>query len=256
MKKMMWMLGVLVIGVNVCLADLVLFRDNFDYQGTNSLNYGIATRQTGTVAPVSYTNNATSPAYAVVTSNSNMRLYRGSSAGSIFAKLETDFSTVATAVRIAADIQHMNPTLSGFSMINFGLNATDTTANSAFSFRMQSSTATKTLKFYEATNVIATMDITSIYQATNSFVIDFTGGKTVSATLNGTVFDFGGGVTSYTGAVRANNYVQLAYYNGTTTLASITVDNLSVTSIPEPTTLSLFMVSCVGLFLTRHFTAK
>lgn len=220
-----------------------MLQDNFDSPQTNDLNLGVA-RQIGMAAPVLWTNNATSPFFAGITSDGKMRLYRAK-AGTVFAKLQKNFAAVATNVRISVDVQNMNPLMDGASIVCFGQGIADPFQGLAgYSFRLNSSAEPQTLSFYEADVMKARMDISGVYKAKNSIVIDFRSGNTVSATVNGQAFDFGAGATTYTGEVKTENYVMLGYYNATSTTQvqgakpsagySAAFDNLMVTAIEEP----------------------
>ncbi len=262
MKMKALMVGVLILGANAGWADALLMQDSFDCGGvtTNNINTDVAVRQSGYQAPANWRDNTEEgtsggdgTSWLTKIDSDALRLYKNIK-GSTFARLSEEFSAISSDVRIAVDIKNINFG-SGFSMVNFGLGWADGFSSAAgYRFQLDQRYAVKRLNFYDNGTLAGTRDVTSIVSSTVAFeslVIDFTGSNTVSATLNGTTVDFGGGVTSYTGTSEANNYVMLGWYNSSGT-TSASFDNLAVTSIPEPATLGLIGIVSAGLIGIRR----
>lgn len=252
------MLGVLVLGGSAGVAD-VLMLDTFNNEGVtvNEINADLANRQSGSQATASWEDNtgtAGGTSWLTKIDADALRLFKNVS-GSTFARLNRDFNAASSDVRIAVDIKNMNPTV-GFSMVNFGLNWADGLAAAAgYSFRLDSRYAVKKLKFFDNGTEKGSMDVTSIISATaayESLVVDFTNADTISATLNGTAYEFSSGEESYTGTIETKNYVMLGWYNGSASNTSASFDNLSVTSIPEPATLGMVLCASLGLLFIRR----
>ncbi|MCF7816375.1 MAG: PEP-CTERM sorting domain-containing protein [Kiritimatiellales bacterium] len=244
------MLGALVLGGTSCFADILLL-DTFNTVNAQDINTNLIARQSGTQATVAWTDSKANN-YQTQIDNQALRIY-ASGAGSVFAQPDKDFATVATDVRISVDIRNMNPA-DGFSMVNFGVASADGfTAGAGYSFRFDTRTATKNLNFFDSNILKASVDVTAIATTLNSLVVDFTGGNTIAATFNGATFSFGSGQTSYTGTSETQNRVQLGWYgDGNPSLTSATFDNLTVTAIPEPATLGLVAVVCIGMLGLRR----
>jgi hypothetical protein len=252
MKKMIGCLCLLLTGV--CSADILLLQDTFTAANTNDINYNLASRQSGTQATVNWTDSVANN-YQTQLDGGALRVYKDGAAGTVFARLNKDFAAIASHVRIGVDVRCMNPA-DGFAMVNIGTN--NASANLGYSFRLDVRAGTAFLNFYDNGTQKGGMDVSSIID-TNSFaslMIDFQGGNTLSAAINGTAYVFDTG-SSYTGSAQANNYVTLSWYgDGSPAPTSAKFDNLSITSIPEPTTLSLFVVSSIGLFSLRQFIQR
>ena len=249
-------LGALVFGGGACFADVLLLQDTFDTANGQDINANLVSRQSGTEATSAWTDNAGNN-WTTQMDGNTIRLYKNASAGgSVFAILGTDFAPVATEVRVSVDIQNINPS-DGFSMVNLGMAVADGfSANAGYSFRLDARTGTLFLKFYDNGVQKGTMDVDALAGGGfESLVIDFTDGNELSATFNGTAYEFGSGQTSYTGTSEAENHVMLGWYgDGDPSLTSAKFDNLTVTSIPEPAMLGLMCGVSFGLLFIRRIT--
>lgn len=228
------MTGVLMLGGAACFADELLFRDTFDAEKSLDINTNLAIRQVdpaGPAATARWTDNVANDWSTQIFDNA-LRLYKSKGpAGSVVARLDKDFAPFAKNVRISVNIHNIDPT-NGFSMVNFGIAATDRIA-CGYGFRVDTRYAKKQLCFFDGEVAVAQMDITSLLTAGfSSLVIDFTAGNTVSAMFNGTKYDFGSGRTTYAGSGKAGNYVQLGWYSDGKALTSARFDNLTVTAMP------------------------
>ncbi|MCF7816376.1 MAG: hypothetical protein K9M54_00710 [Kiritimatiellales bacterium] len=215
------------------IQEVVLLQDTFGTVDTNDINYDLLNRQSGSLATASWTNNG----YGVAISGGTLRASTTGSAASSLIRLERDFATVTNKVRISVGMKNANPA-DGFSMVNFGMATADGfSANAGYSFRLDTRFGVKLLKFYDNTSTIAaSMDVTALLSGGfDSLVIEFSEGNTISATFNGTAYDFGSGQTSYTGTSEAENHVMLGWFgDGTPGVTSAMFDNLKVTVIAEP----------------------
>ena len=213
------------------LPDVVLLRDTFGSVDTNEINFDLLNRQSGTEVTAVWTNNMEE-----TLSGGTLRTSTIGSAGSSWARLEQDFAAVTNKVRISVGVKNDNP-VDGFSMVNFGMAAADGfSANSGYSFRLDTRFAVKARKFYDNGTSVTSMDVTSLISGGfDSLKIEFTAGNTVSATFNGTAYDFGSGQTSYTGTSEAENHVMLGWFgDGDPGVTSAMFDNLLVTTIADP----------------------
>ena len=214
------------------LPDVVLLQDTFGTTDTNDINYELLNRQSGSLATASWTNSA----HDAAISGGTLRMSTIGSAGSSLARLEQDFAAVTNEVRISVGVKNVDST-DGFSMVNFGMAAADGfSAGAGYSFRLDTRFAVKALKFYDNGTQAASMDVTSLVSGGfNSLKIEFTDGNTVSATFNGTAYEFGSGQTSYAGTSEAENRVMLGWYgDGDPGVTSAMFDNLLVTTIADP----------------------
>ena len=248
------MLGALVFGGGACFADVLLLQDTFDTANGQDINADLASRQSGTEATSTWTDNIGNN-WTTQIEGTAMRLYKSAAAGgSVFATLGADFAPIATDVRMSVDVQNINPG-DGFSMINIGMAAADGfTANAGYIFRLDARTGTSFLKFYDSGILNGSMNVDALADGgLESLVIDFTGGNALSATFNGTAYDFGSGQTSYTGTSEAENHIMLGWYgDGDPSLTSAKFHNLAVTAIPEPATLGLVCCVSLGLLFIRR----
>jgi hypothetical protein len=255
---MKMMIGVLILGGSACFADILLLQDTFNTADSQDITADLAGRQSGTGATSTWTDNAGNNWTTQIEDNA-LRLYRSATAGgSVLATLAADFAPIATDVRIAVQVKNMN-TSDGFSMINFGMATSDGfSANAGYSFRLDARYAVKKLNFFDNGTSVASMDVTSLLSGgLESLSVDFYGGNTLSATLNGTAYDFGSGQTSYAGTSEAENHIMLGWYgDGSPSLTSAKFDNLAITAIPEPATLGMVLSASLGLLFIRRMIAR
>ena len=256
MKMKTMMMGAVILGGTACFADILLLQDTFDTANSQDITANLAGRQSGTEATATWTDNIGNNWTTQIEGNA-LRLYKSAAAGgSVLATLATDFAPIANDVRIAVQVQNINAA-DGFSMINFGMAAADGfSANAGYSFRLDARTGTSFLKFYDNGTQVASMNVTSfLLGGAESLNMDFSGGNTISATLNGTAYDFGSGQTSYAGTSEVENHVMLGWYgDGDPSLTSAKFHNLAVTAIPEPATLGLVCCVSLGLLFIRRIT--
>ncbi|MCF7816377.1 MAG: hypothetical protein K9M54_00715 [Kiritimatiellales bacterium] len=227
-------LGAVLVGGTVCFADVLLLQDSFDTTATKDINEGLAGRQTGKEATVGWKEN-TENDWATQIDDQSLRLYVSGSAGSVFARLDKDFAKGAKHVRIGVDLCNLNAT-NGFSMVSFGMASADGfDAKRGYGFRLDGRTGSAYLDFYDNGVRKGHMDVSSIVVMNrfSSLQVDFSDGNTISATINGTMYDFGSGQTLYTGTVAPENHVLLGWYGDRTPIPiSARFDNLTVTKIP------------------------
>ncbi len=226
------------------LPDVVLLQDTFGSADTNDVNFDLLNRQTGTEATAVWASNM-----AASLSGGTLRVSTIGSAGSSFARLEQDFAAATNKVRISTGVKNDNSS-DGFSMVNFGAAAADGfSAGAGYSFRLDTRFATKALKFFDNGTEIATMNVTWLLSGGYDLLkIEFFEGNTVSATFNGTAYDFGSGQTSYTGTSEGENHVMLGWYgDGDPGVTSASFDNLAVTTIADPVAPVIHPATIVGL---------
>jgi hypothetical protein len=226
------------------LPDVVLLQDTFGTTDTNDINYDLLNRQSGMAATAGWTNNMD-----VSLSDATLRIATMGSAGSGWARLNQDFAAVTNKVRIVTGIKNDNPA-DGFSMVNFGMAPADGfSASAGYSFRLDTRFTVKALKFWDNGASVASMDVTSLLSGGfDSLKIEFTDGNTVSATFNGTAYDFGSGQTSYTGTSEGENYVMLGWYgDGDPGVTTASFDNLAVTTIADPVAPVIHPATIIGL---------
>ena len=213
------------------LQEVVLLQDTFGVADTNDINFDLVNRQSGSTATAVWTNNTLDAAI----SGGTLKMSTISSAGSSLARLEQDFATVTNNVRISVGLKHENP-VDGFSFVNFGAAVADGfSAGAGYSFRLDTRFGIKRLRFFDNGAEMASMDVTSLLSGGyDSLVIEFSGGDTVSATFNGTAYDFGSGETTYTGTSELENHIMLGWYgDGPPGGTSALFDNLKVTVIAD-----------------------
>ncbi len=204
---------------------VVLLQDAFNIADSSDINTGLASRQSGTESVVDW---SSSPATSRIIGNA-MQLFKEGAAGTASARLDKDFAAVANDVRISVELQPVP--LGGFAMVNFGMATADgVNANQGYSFRLDVRYAAKWLKFYDNGQFIQSVDVTSLMTGSNdTLVIEFTYGDTVSASFNGTDYEFSAGVNSYTGTPELENRLMLAWFHaGDPTETFAAFDNLVV----------------------------
>lgn len=224
------MLASLIVTANLSLAEVVLL-DTFDSANSLYINTNLAVRQTGSAAPVDWTDNVPGGNYWFTQIESQfMRLYINNVAFASFAQPDMDFSAYGNSATISVDLQNLDPA-DGFSMVNFGMAASDGfDGNAGYSFRLDARSGITHLDFFESGAFAGRMDVTSLLSGgLDSLVIDFSGGNTVSAAFNGTAYDFGFGQSSYTGVSEPENRVMLGWFgDGDPPLTSVRFDNLKI----------------------------
>lgn len=211
---------------NLFVEYTALLRDSFNTSDSPYINAGLAVRQSGTEAAVSWMSTTNMSKIA----GNALQLFKNGAAGTVTGILEKDFATVANDVRISVELRP-DP-LGGFAMVNFGMAVADgTSVQEGYSFRLDVRYAAKILKLYDNGARVGSMDVTSLMTGgSETLAIEFTDGNTVSATFNGIDYDFGSGQMSYTGTAEPENRLMLAWFHdGDPESTSVLFDNLRVT---------------------------
>jgi hypothetical protein len=253
MKYMAQLLFLLI--VSSVHADILLLQDTFNTSNTNKINYDLGNRQSGSLTTKSWIDSKNDN-YQTQIDGQTLRLYAQGNA-SLFVQPDYDFALTTNQIRIAVDMQLLNPS-DGFAMINFGMAEADGYGgNLGYSFRLDARGGVYLLKFYDHGVQKASMDVNSyVPGGVGSISLEFLNGNTVSASFNGNAYDFGSGQYAYTGTTETENRIMLGWYgDGDPNLTSAKFDNLTVEAIPEPVSLGLIGFSAAFLLISRRIAS-